>query len=262
MRARGRTWVWICVAMSASEPGSASASVGVLVAPVQGSESVSAERRARVADAVGRALEAHGYAVDVSHALLGQAAVACQSPECIEQTLDAADAELAIVPALWLQESVSEELTLTLLQRVGGNLNASGPMGADLSAAAEALVSELLAKRAAQVPVSAPVPPRKADASHRRPGSLSDGPKHRHAWKAGPIILLTGGAAAFVAIGAGAATRGAGEQLNTAAVASWSAVGAAAIAGGIAWWARGAKRRKQAPSITLHPTGVDLSLRF
>ena len=58
--------------------------------PVQGSPSVSAERRARVVDAVGRALESHGYTVDVSHALLGQAVVACQSPECIEQTLDAA----------------------------------------------------------------------------------------------------------------------------------------------------------------------------
>ncbi len=194
--------------------------------------------------------------MDVSHALLGQAVVACQSPECIEQTLDAADAELAIVPAVWSQKSVSVELTLTLLQRVGRNLNASGPVGADLSAAAEALVNELLVKRAA------PVPPRKADASHRPRGSLSDGPKHRHAWKAGPIILLTGGAAAFVAIGVGAATKGAGEQLNTAAVAGWSAVGAAALAGGMAWWVVGAKRRRQAPTITLHPTGVDLSLRF
>jgi hypothetical protein len=74
--------------------------------------------------------------------------------------------------------------------------------------------------------------------------------------------LLTGGAAAFVAVGVGAATKGAGEQLNTAAVAGWSGVGAAALAGGIAWWVVGAKRRRQAPTITLHPGGVDLSLRF
>jgi len=206
MRARGRGWVWVAVAVAVPAPASASepvpAPVSVLVTPVQGSPSVSAERRARVVDAVGRALESHGYTVDVSHALLGQAVVACQSPECIEQTLDAADAELAIVPAVWSQKSVSVELTLTLLQRVGRNLNASGPVGADLSAAAEALVNELLVKRAA------PVPPRKADASHRPRGSLSDGPKHRHAWKAGPIILLTGGAAAFIAIGVGAARKG------------------------------------------------------
>ena len=274
MQARGCAWVWIYVAVSAAAPASASEpprredasqslyGVSVLVTQVQGSESVSAEHGERVVDAVGRALESHGYTVDVSHAVLRQAVVACQSPECIEQTLDAADAELAIVPAVWSKESASEELTLTLLQRVGRNLNASGPVGADLSAAAEALVNELLAKRAAQLPVLASAPPRKGNASHRPRGSLSDGPKHRHAWKAGPIILLTGGAAAFVAVGVGAATKGAGEQLNTAAVAGWSAVGAAALAGGIAWWVVGAKRRRPAPTITLHPGGVDLSLRF
>lgn len=259
-------WFWVAALPSAAAPVSASepapALASVLVTPVQGSESVSRERRERVVDAVGRALESHGYAVDVSQPLLGQAVVACQSSECIEQTLDAADAELAIVPAVWSKESASEELTLTLLQRVHRNLNASGPVGPDLSAAAGALVNELLAKRAVQVPSSAAVPPRRADASHRQRGSLSDGPKHRHAWKSGPIILLSGGAAAFVAIGVGAATKGAGEQLNAAAVAGWSAVGAAALAGGIAWWVVGAKRCRQAPTITLYPGGVDLRLRF
>ena len=187
MQARGRAWVWfwfwgavaVSAPVSASEPPRREDAshpprgfgvsdspvatqslygVSVLVTTVQGSESVSAERRERVVDAVGRALESHGYTMDVSQALLGQAVVACQSSECIDQTLDAAAAELAI--------------------------------------------------------------------------------------------------------GFGAATKGAGEQLNAAAVAGWSAVGAAALAGGIAWWVVGAKRRKQAPTITLHPTGVDLSLRF
>ena len=57
---------------------------------------------------------------------------------------------------------------------------------------------------------------------------------------------------------------------NAGAVAAWSAVGAAAIAGGITWWVIGEKRRQQraesastvTPTITFHPTGIDLRLRF
>ena len=98
----------------------------------------------------------------------------------------------------------------------------------------------------------------------------SPAPAHPHAWKAGPILLITGGAAAFIAIGAAAGTKSDSQQLNTGAVAAWSAVGAAAIAGGITWWVVGAKRRREraapaaahSPAIALRPTGIDLRLRF
>ena len=238
--------------VSAAAPASvaATATAPVLVTPVQGSESLRAERQERVADAVGRALEARGYSVAVSQEILSQAVVACQSPECVEQALDAAGAEFAIVPAIWLQESGDMELTLTLVQRLGRNLNASGPVGEDLSAAASTLVGDLLAQRAASVPVRASAP------------EPAPAPKHPHAWKAGPIILIAGGAAAFIAIGVGAATKRDNQQLNTTAVAVWSAVGAAAVAGGIAWWVVGSKRRRKAPTVGLHPSGIDLRLRF
>ena len=73
--------------------------------------------------------------------------------------------------------------------------------------------------------------------------------------------MLAGGSAAFIAIGVGAATKSENQQLNTSAVAAWSAIGAAAIAGGIAWWVVGAKRRR-AGAVGLRPTGIDLRLRF
>lgn len=191
-------------------------------------------------DAVGRALESRGYALASPEEPLGQAVVVCQTPECITQALDAARVELAVVPALWSEEGEAPELTLTLVQRLGRNLNASAPLGSELSAAASVLVDELFMQRAAPAPAK----------------------KHPHAWKAGPSVLLAGGAAAFIALGVGAATKGEHQQLNTAAVAAWSAVGAAAIAGGIAWWVVGAKRRRGAPSVALYPSGFDLRLRF
>jgi hypothetical protein len=201
-----------------------------------------------VLDAVGRALESHGYQILVSRELLGQAVVACQTPECVEQALDAAGAELAVVPAIWARDG-GEELTLTLVQRLTRNLNASASVGDDPSAAAAALVDELLARRAVPALASAPAPTSAPEA------------KHPHAWKAGPTLLITAGAAAFVAIGVGAATKSDTQQLDTTAVAAWSAVGAAAIAGGIAWWVVGSKRRR-APAVSLRPTGIDLRLRF
>ena len=95
-------------------------------------------------------------------------------------------------------------------------------------------------------------------------------PAHPHAWKAGPIILIAGGAAAFVAVGVAAGIRNDTQQLNAGAVAAWSAIGAAAIAGGIAWWVVGEKQRRRkaestpavAPAIAFRPTGIDLRLRF
>jgi hypothetical protein len=223
-----------------------------LITPVQGSATLSAERQARIVDAVARALEARGHTVSVDQPLLGQAIVACQSPECIEQSLDAAEAEFAIVPAAWSKEDGGAELTLTLVQRLGRNLNASGPVGDDLSAAAATLVDALLTQRAVSTPVSAPEP-----ASAPAPP-----PKHPHAWKAGPVILIAAGSAPFIAIGVAAATKSDDQQLDTSAVAIWSAVGAAAIGGGIAWWVVGAKRRKRAAEVTVRPAGIDLRLRF
>ena len=248
-------------AMPASVP--ASVSVLVLVAPVQGSEAARVRHGERVLGAVWRALLARGYREAVSGELLGSAVVACQTPECVEQALDAADAAFAIVPAIWSRESGGEELTLTLVQRSGRSLNANGVVGDDLPGLAANLVDELLTRRAATGPsrdVEA-APPSRSSAS---------GPAHPHAWKAGPIILIAGGAAAFVAVGVAAGIRNDTQQLNTGAVAAWSAIGAAAIAGGVAWWVVGEKRRRReaesttslAPAIAFRPTGIDLRLRF
>jgi len=233
------------------------------VAPVQGSEAARVRHGERVLGAVWRALSARGYREAVSPELLGSAVVACQTPECVEQALEAADAAFAIVPAIWSRESGGEELTLTLVQRSGRSLNANGVIGDDLPGTAADLVDELLARRAATGP------PRNVEAGPRPRGSAS-GPAHPHAWKAGPIILIAGGAAAFVAVGVAAGIRNDTQQLNTGAVAAWSAIGAAAIAGGIAWWVVGEKRRRReaesttalVPAIAFRPTGIDLRLRF
>ena len=251
--------------MPASAPGSvpAAESVSVLVAPVQGGEAARVRHGERVLGAVWRALLARGYREAVSPELQGSAVVACQTPECAEQALEAADAAFAIVPAIWSRESGGEELTLTLVQRSGRSLNANGVVGDDLPGVAADLVDELLARRAATGPsrnVEA-APPSRSSAS---------GPAHPHAWKAGPIILIAGGAAALVAVGVAAGIRNDTQQLNTGAVAAWSAIGAAAIAGGIAWWVVGEKRRRReaksttalVPAIAFRPTGIDLRLRF
>jgi hypothetical protein len=224
-------------------------SVSVLLAPVQGSEALRGQLGERVLGAVRRALRSRGYQDAASRELLGQAVVACQTPECIEQALDAAGAAFAIVPAIWVRESGGEELTLTLVQKSGRSLNATGAVGDDLSGRSADLVDELLAQGAA-VPVPAPA--------------------HPHAWKAGPIVLIAGGAAAFVAVGVAAGIRNDTQQFKPGAVAAWSVVGATSIAGGIVWWVVGQKRRRQraestgalAPTIAFHPTGIDLRLRF
>ena len=82
--------------------------------------------------------------------------------------------------------------------------------------------------------------------------------------------MIVGGAAAIAAIGVGAGVKGDDQQLNASAVAAWAAVGAAAIGGGIAWWVVGEKRRRKngdsrgalAPELGLHPSKIDLRLRF
>ena len=123
-RGYGRAVVLGWVALMAT-PASALADELVLVAPVQGSAALRSEFGDHVPDAVRRALEARGYSVAASRAPMGQAVVACQTPECVEQALDAAEAAFAIVPAVWSRSSGGPELTLTLVQRSGHNLNAT-----------------------------------------------------------------------------------------------------------------------------------------
>lgn len=253
-----------------SVPESAPASVpvpvkaSVLVAPVQGSEALRVRHGERVASAVRRALRARGYQETGSQELLGRAVVACQSLECAEQALDAARAAFAVVPAIWSRASGGEELTLTLVQRSGRNLNANGLLDDDLPETASLLVDELLEQRRASVAaaVAAGTTPSEAAAAVA--------PSHPHAWKAGPIILIVGGGAAIIAVGVAAGIKSDTQQLNAGAVAAWSAVGAVAMAGGIAWWVVGEKRRRReaksaaalSPTIAFRPTGIDLRLRF
>jgi hypothetical protein len=233
----------------------------VLVGPVQGSAGLRVQRRERVVSAVRRAIEARGLEV-VPSKELGQAVVACQTPECVEQALAAAGASFAVVPAIWSRASGGEELTLTLLQPSGRNLNATGAVGEDLPGMVGRLFDELLARRAAAAAAARAVTDAAAEAvaETRRP----------RAWKAGPIVLITGGAAAFVAIGIAAGVKSDDQQLDAGAVAAWSAVGAAAIGGGVAWWVVGEKRRRRraeptgvhAPTLGFRGTRIDFRLRF
>lgn len=247
--------------------GSASEPVPMLLAPAQGTASVRARDGERVTAAVRRSLEAHGDHTVLSQDLHGRALIACQTPECIGQALDAAGAAFAIVPAVWSRTSGGQELTLTLVQRSGQNLNATGAIGDDLAAVTLGLVEGLLARRAEAVEAAgaAAARERETETAPRRAGA-----RRPHAWKAGPIVLLVGGAAAILAIGVGAGVRGSDQQLNRSAVAIWAAVGAAAIGAGTAWWVVGAKRRRNggdppvalALELGLFPSKIDLRLRF
>ena len=261
----------------ASVPAPVSVPVQVLLAPVQGTASLRARDGARVAAAVRRGLEAHGYHASLSQDLLGRALVACQTPECIEQALDAAGAAFAIVPAIWLREGGGEEVTLTLVQRSGRGLNATGVVGDNLADVTVGLVEGLLVRRAQAVSAAGTAAGTGtgtgtgAGTRTRGAGAARAGePVRPHAWKAGPIILIVGGAAAIAAIGVGAGVKGDDQQLNASAVAAWASLGAAAIGGGVAWWLLGEKRRRKsgdsrttlAPELALHPTKIDLTLRF
>lgn len=229
----------------------------VLIAPVQGSDALGASYGEPVSNAVRDALRSRGHQVTAVQEPWGQALVDCQTPECIEHALDAADAAFAVVPAVWSRERGGAELTLTLVQRSGRSLNVSAPFGADVSRTATALVDMLLARQAAAGP-------------DVRPDATASETPHPHAWKAGPILLIAGGSAAFVAIGVAAGIKDDGQQLDGAAVGAWSAVGAAAVAGGIAWWVVGKKRRRSENSlhgargvtVGFQPTRIDLRLRF
>ena len=393
--------------MPAPVPAPASAgsrsALPVLLAPVQGTQSLRAQQAPRVTAAVRRALEAHGYQVSASKELLGQTVVACQTPECVEQALDAAGAGFAIVPAIWSRESGGEEVTLTLVRRSGRSLNASAMVRDDLPGTTGGLVEELLRRAGLGAVTSAGTrtdTPAEARARRAKPGATrrpsaseakgvagrttggggravqpntgtapqdsrrqrepegrspaqsagkakrsdrraredygrgwaggvtntgtgaatQDSRRQREpegrspaqragkakrsdrraredygrgwaggvtntgagagtgtgtrgrprAWMAGPIVLIGGGVAAFVAIGVSAGVKSDNQQLNTAAVAAWATIGAAAIAGGAAWWVVGERRRRPeresagalAPEIALRPTKIDLRLRF
>lgn len=262
MRQRGNNWSWVlALGLGVLSFGAtARAATGeqavrpVLITPTMGSESIEDGAREELVAAVGRALAAEGYSVALDQDRIGRALIACQTPECIERALDAAHAEFAIVPALWERRGGEAEVTLTLLQREGRNINADAVLRSSTDVVAQALVGELLSTRAA-VGTDAAIP----QAEPERP----------NAWLAGPVVLLAGGTAAFIAIGVGAATKSESQQLNTTAVAAWSAVGAAVLGGGIAWWVIGARRRQadsateaRGPILALHPTGIDLRLRF
>jgi hypothetical protein len=238
----------------------------VLLTPVQGSVGLRDQYGEEVAAAVRRALEGRNHSVSGSRDLLGQALVACQTPECSAQVLDAAGAGFAIVPAIWSRAKGGEELTLTLVQHKGRNLNASGTLGEDLDRASGELLDALLLRRATAASTHARAVPTGPD----RASSTESELRHPHAWKAGPILLIVGGAAALMAVGVAAAVKTESQQLNGATVGAWSGIGAAAIGGGIAWWVVGARRRKpedepgafRGPAVTLHGSGIDLRLRF
>ena len=257
MGARGD---WLGVAawvLLTAAPASASAG-SVFLAALQGSAAIGASHAEPVANAVRRALGSRGHLVADGEELWGQAVVDCQTPECVEHALDAADAAFAVVPAVWSRQRGGAELTLTLVQRSGRNLNVSTALGTDASQAATALVDMLLMRQAASS-----VGPDRSDAAASEAA-------HPHAWKAGPIVLIAAGSAAFVAIGVAAGVQDDGQQLDGAAVGAWSAVGAAAVAGGIAWWVVGKKRRRpensqhdaRGATVGFQPARIDLRLRF
>lgn len=243
-----------------------------LLAPLQGSRALRASFQAPVEGAVQQALTRRGYEVLSPEDGAGQRLVDCPTPECVEQTLEHAGAAFAIVPALWSRSSGPDELTLTLVPRAGRGLNVSGAMEGDLTRTGARLVHALLEQRAVFVAYAAApdgLAPSLDKPSSRLDHSPSSEPGHPHAWKVGPVMLLAVGMGSFVAVGVAAGVKGEDQQLNGAAVGAWSAIGAAAIAGGLTWWLVGERRRAdletgpvRRAAVGLHPTRIDLRLWF
>jgi len=279
------------VTASASETVPASVSVPapatatVLVAPVQGTRGVRHAYSERVGGALRDALEERGYTA-VTDQPRGEALVLCGTLACIEQTLESAGASFGLVPAMWARAGERRELTLTLVGKSGRNLNAGTVINGDLRRTAADLLDELLARRS-ELDADAPdvletdrftitaaggdsVGGIGASATVAATDEPKQAPRHPHAWKAGPIALLVGGVGIFVGIGAAAGMKNDNQQLNKGAVAVWSVVGAAALAGGTAWWVVGETRRRQSErsgattdtAIRVSPSGIDLRLRF
>ena len=91
-------FVGAMLANSAIVFASEGAGVGpVLVAPLQGSESLRVSHAAEVEESLVRALSSRGLAVAEADAVLGHALVACQSRACVEKALTAAGAEASVV---------------------------------------------------------------------------------------------------------------------------------------------------------------------
>jgi hypothetical protein len=257
-----------------------------LVAPVQGTLGVRHAYSKRVGGALRDALEKRGYTA-VTDEPRGQALVLCGTLACIEQTLESAGASFGLVPAMWARAGERRELTLTLVGKSGRNLNAGTVINGDLRRTAADLLDELLARRSELDSDTPDVLETDRFAITTAGGNsvggigtsptvaATDEPKRTsrlpHAWKAGPIVLLVGGAGIFVGIGAAAGMKNDNQQLNKGAVAAWSVVGAAALAGGTAWWVVGEKRRRHQSersevttdtAIRVSPSGIDLRLRF
>ncbi|HSN81454.1 MAG TPA: hypothetical protein VLS88_02655, partial [Polyangiales bacterium] len=89
-------------ALASSSPTAAPAAApaAVLIAPVQGSDALGASYGEPVSNAVRGALRFRGHQVTAGQEPWGRAVVDCQTPECIEHALDAADAAFAVVPAV------------------------------------------------------------------------------------------------------------------------------------------------------------------
>ena len=279
------------VTASASETVPASVSVPapatatVLVAPVQGTRGVRHAYSERVGGALRDALEERGYTA-VTDEPRGQALVLCGTLACIEQTLESAGASFGLVPAMWARAGERRELTLTLVGKSGRNLNAGTVINGDLRRTAADLLDELLARRSEldsdthdelatdRFTITAAGGDSVGGIRDSATVAATDEPKRTsrlpHAWKAGPIVLLVGGVGIFVGIGAAAGMKNDNQQLNKGAVAVWSVVGAAALAGGTAWWVVGETRRRQSErsgattdtAIRVSPSGIDLRLRF
>ena len=250
----------------------------VLLAPVQGSEGVRHAYGTRVRKALTGALRQRGYTV-APRKDRAVALVSCAAPECTTRVLDKTTAEFGVVPAIWAKDDHTREITLTLVGGSGRTINAGTVMNGDLSSTIGGLLDELLTRRAELEPstntelalTAAPESPSLgARAGPSARSSIpSDAPNHPNAWKSGPILLWASGAGVFVAIGVAAATKGEHQRLRTGAVAAWSAVGGAALLGGVAWWIMGKRRQAQRSraesletAVRVSSRGFDLRLRF
>ena len=248
-----------------------------LVSPTQGDDALRDLIGERAEAAIRRALTSHGYVTSPRDSMLGTALVACETPECMDQVLSAAGAEFGVVPAVWTRTRDGEkELTITLIERSGRTINLEGTVDANNTTAivASRLIEEALAQRGVEPIIGDPV----AEAAAKSSES-----KQRQYWIAGPILLIAAGAGMGVAVGIAAAQDGCSErrgdqcvertELNRTVAIALSAVGAAAVAGGVAWWVIGAKRRKRASKDTkgpaasttrvgVSPTGVHFRMQY